>query len=88
MPVNRSHQRYLDILFTRAQAGRYPSHQILGRIEAAITDRETAERYVDLLMDEAERQRFPSLLMLDRARNVVTRLAVADTIEQLEAELD
>jgi hypothetical protein len=86
VPINRSHQRYLDVLFSRAEAGRYPSHQILGRIEAATADRETADRYIDLILDEAETQRFPSLQMLDRARHMVTRVSVADKIQEIEAE--
>lgn len=88
MPINRPHQRYLDTLFAKAEDGRYPSHQILARIESAITDRETAERYVDLLLKEAESQRYPSLRMLDRAYSVMTRMAVADTIERIEDEAD
>ena len=86
MPINRSHQRYLDVLFSRAEAGRYPSHQILSRIESATADRETADRYIDLLLDEAETQRYPSLQMLDRARHMVTRVSVADKIQEIEAE--
>ncbi|QBI18684.1 hypothetical protein ER308_03325 [Egibacter rhizosphaerae] len=88
MPVNSAHQRYVDYLFAQASAGRYPSHQILKRIEAAITDRETAERYVDLLLSEAENQRFPSLRMLDRANQIVTRMAAADVIERLDEEFE
>lgn len=87
MPINRSHQRYVDYLFAQARAGRYPSHRILDRIEAAITDRETAERYVDLLLEEAEHQLHPSLAMLDRANRVVTKLAVADATVRIEEEL-
>jgi hypothetical protein len=67
---------------------RYPSHRILERIEASITDREAAERYVDLLLSEAERQRYPSLLMLDRARRMVSRMAIADEFERQERQLE
>jgi hypothetical protein len=88
VPVNRSHQRYVDYLFAQARATRYPSHQILKRIEGAITDRETAERYVDLLMEEAESQRYPSLEMLDRANRIVTKMAVADVAIEVEQEFD
>jgi hypothetical protein len=88
VPVNRSHQRYVDYLFAQARATRYPSHQILNRLEGSITDRETAERYVDLLMEEAESQRYPSLEMLDRACRIATKLAVADVMNEIEDELD
>lgn len=83
MPINRSHARYLDVLFSRAGANRYPSHHVLARIEDSITDRATAERYVDLLLDEAEQQRYPSLRMLDRVRAVAHKMAVADVLDAL-----
>jgi hypothetical protein len=88
VPINRSHQRYLDVLFSRAESERYPSHQYLSRIESATTDRETAERYIDLLLDQAETQRYPSHLMMDRARHMVTKIAVADKIREIEEEID
>ncbi|WP_052667821.1 hypothetical protein [Nitriliruptor alkaliphilus] len=88
MPINRSHQRYVDYLFAQAHASRYPSHQILKRIEGAITDREIAQRYVDLLLEQAESQRYPSLEMLDRAVRIVKRLALADVIMDMEQELE
>jgi hypothetical protein len=88
VPVNRSHQRYVDYLFMQARANRYPSHQILKRIEGAISDGETAERYVDLLMEEAETQRYPSLEMLDRANRIVTRMVIADVASQAEDEIE
>jgi hypothetical protein len=87
VPINSAHQRYHDVLFGRADK-RYPSHRILERIEASITDREAAERYVDLLLSEAERQRYPSLLMLDRARRMVSRMAIADELERQERQLE
>lgn len=87
MPINTSHQRYLRTLFTRAEANHYPSHQILDRIEASITDRETAEAYVDLILSEAEEQLYPSLRMLDRANRIVVKLAVADKIREVEEDI-
>lgn len=81
MPINRTHQRYLDLLFNRAATERYPSHHLLQRIEEDITDRETAERYVDMLLSEAERHRYPSFHMLDRAERIMKLVAAADILE-------
>jgi hypothetical protein len=86
VPVNRIHQRYMDLLFDRASMERYPSHHLLQRIEEDITDRETAERYVDMLMSEAERHRFPSFHMVDRAARVMKLIAAADILEAAEQE--
>lgn len=87
MPVNAPHERYLRMLFTRVEATRYPSHQLLDRIEAAITDRETAEAYVDFLLSQAEGQAHPSLRMIDRANEVMAKMAVADVIDRIEDDL-
>jgi hypothetical protein len=84
VPINRTHERYLNLLFSRAAAERYPSHHLLQRIEEDITDRETAERYVDLILTEAEQHRYPSFHMIDRAQNVMKRIAAADIIEQYQ----
>lgn len=81
MPINRMHQRYLDLLFDRAATERYPSHHLLQRIEEDIADRETAERYVDMILDEAERHRYPSFHMIDRAQRVMKLIAAADIFE-------
>jgi ribonuclease HII len=86
VPVNRIHQRYMDLLFDRASMERYPSHHLLQRIEEDITDRETAERYVDMLMSEAERHRFPSFHMIDRAERVMKLVAAADIIAEQERQ--
>jgi hypothetical protein len=86
MAVNRIHQRYMDLLFDRAEMERYPSHHLLQRIEEDITDRETAERYVDMLMSEAERHRFPSFHMIDRAARIMKLIAAADILEAAEQE--
>lgn len=86
MPINRSHDRYLSVLLGQAAGERFPSHRILERIEAAITDRPTAEAYVDLLLGHAEEQRYPSLRMVDRAARVVTQMAIADTAARLAAD--
>jgi hypothetical protein len=86
VPINRTHQRYLDLLFSRASAERYPSHHLLQRIEEDIADRETAERYVDMILAEAERQRFPSFHMIDRAERVMKLIAAADIFAAAEQE--
>ena len=84
MPVNPLHDRYLELLFAHIERGAPPSHQFLDRVEAAITDRETAERYVNLLLELMEQQRHPSLRILDRAGAVMAATAVADVAEDLD----
>lgn len=85
MPVNELQDRYLELLFTHLERGAHPSHRFLDRIEAAITDRETAERYVHLLLGLIEQQRHPSLHILDRAGRVMALTVVADVAEDVGA---
>lgn len=88
MPINRAQARYAEVLLSRARQGRYPSHHILDRAEAAITDREMAEAYLDVILDEAETQRHPSLRMLDRADGVIRQLVAADVVQALRERQD
>ncbi len=84
MPVNQLHDRYLELLFAHIERGAHPSHAFLERVEASITDRQTAERYVNLLLELVERQRHPSLHILDRAGRVMAATAIADVAEQVD----
>jgi hypothetical protein len=69
--------RYLAILMERIRQDRYPSHQLLDRIEAAFwTPRQVAE-YVDLLIEKADEAWYPSLQLLDRIHRVLAVTAAA-----------
>lgn len=45
---------------------RYPSHQLLDRLEGSLRTKEDVEAYAWLLERSMEGQRYPSLRMLDR----------------------
>lgn len=84
--VNAHHERYLTLLMDRARESEHPSHQQLARIESSLTDRSDAEAYVELLLDKSERQQHPSLRLIDRAGRIVRMLAIADRLDELEAQ--
>ena len=74
MAADDLRQRYERVLLSKLRDTKYPSATMLDRIEASITDRETAERYVNELIDRLEGDRYPSPPMIDRVRTLLGRL--------------
>lgn len=77
MPAEELRNRYVGLLLDRFSATRYPSAPMMDRIEAAVTDRRTAEEYVSRLLEAVEGDRFPSPTMLERANRLIARLEAA-----------
>lgn len=70
-------ERYLDLLMQRVRQDRYPSHQLLDRIEAAIFTPEQLTDYVDLLIEKLDEAWYPSGLLLDRVQRLLAFVARA-----------
>jgi hypothetical protein len=70
--------RYLAMLMERVRQDRYPSHQLLDRIEAAFWTPEQVAEYVDLLLEKADESWYPSLQLLDRIHRVLAATAAAE----------
>ncbi len=69
-------QRYYDILIERVRTDRYPSHQLLNRIEQTMWTTEQIADYTDALLDKLDESWYPSPEMLDRVERVMHRVAV------------
>jgi hypothetical protein len=69
-------QRYYDLLMERVRSDRYPSHQLLNRLEASIYTPEQVIEYVDMLIAKNDESWYPSGQMLDRVERML-RLAAA-----------
>jgi hypothetical protein len=67
-------ERYLEMLMERIRQDRYPSHQLLDRIEASIWTSQQMVQYVDLLLEKVDESWYPSKQILDRIQR---QLAVA-----------
>jgi hypothetical protein len=63
-------ERYVEILMEKVRADRYPSGDLMDRIEAKIQTREQAEGYLELLFEKIEGSRYPSKELLDRIGRV------------------
>ncbi len=69
-------QRYYDLLMERVRNDRYPSHQLLNRLEATIYTPDQVIEYVDMLIAKNDQSWYPSGQMLDRLERML-RLAAA-----------
>ena len=70
-------EHYFEVLMHRARHDRYPSHQMLDRIELALATSEQVAEYVDMLISKVDETWYPSGQMLDRVQNMLERTAVA-----------
>jgi hypothetical protein len=70
-------QRYYDILMVRVRNARYPSHQLLDRLEATIFSSEQMREYMDLLLEKVDESWYPSGQLLDRIDRMLRLAAVA-----------
>jgi hypothetical protein len=61
----------------RVRNDRYPSHQLLDRLEAAIYTPEQLAEYVDVLVQKLDESWYPSGQLLDRAHRILTLAAAA-----------
>ena len=66
MEASSAHDRYIALLLERVKDDRYPSGELMDRLEAGITSREHAQEYFEFLMERVEESRYPSKQMLDR----------------------
>ena len=65
MPITAAHHRYMEVLLQKIYADRYPSGELMDRVEILL-DREHVDDYVELLFEKIEKDRYPSKQLLDR----------------------
>jgi hypothetical protein len=70
-------QHYFDVLMTRVRNDRYPSHQLMDRIEIALATPEQVADYTDMLIEKVDEAWYPSWDMLDRIQRMMERTAAA-----------
>ena len=69
-------QRYFDLLMERASEDRYPSHEMLNRIESSFWTPEQVALYVNMLLDNVDDSWYPSHQILDRIERILRMAAV------------
>jgi hypothetical protein len=65
-------QQYYDLLVERVRADRFPSHQLLDRIETSLMTPQQISDYVSLLLEKVNQTRYPSHQLLDRIERLLT----------------
>lgn len=70
-------QRYLDVLMERVREDRYPSHQLLDRIEAALFTSEQVADYAELLLEKIDESWYPSGQLMNRLQRILAFVAHA-----------
>jgi hypothetical protein len=65
MPITKAHDRYMRLLLEKIAMDRYPSGELMDRVEILL-DQEHIDDYVELLFEKIERDHYPSKQMLDR----------------------
>jgi hypothetical protein len=70
-------ERYLELLMKRVRTDRYPSHQLLDRIEASFWTADQVYEYVDMLLDKTDETWYPSHQLLGRIQRLLAVTATA-----------
>ena len=70
-------QHYFDVLMHRVRNDKYPSHQLMDRIEVALATPEQVAEYVAMLIEKVDETWYPSHQMLDRIQRLLERSAAA-----------
>jgi hypothetical protein len=74
MATTSAHDTYVELLFDKVRDDRFPSGELLDRIEAALTTRAQAEEYLQMLVGKVEECRYPSHQLLDRIERLAARI--------------
>jgi hypothetical protein len=67
-------ERYVELLMEKVRDDRYPSGELLDRIELALRTRGQAAAYLELLHEKVGDDRYPSGEMLNRIERNMQRV--------------
>ena len=65
-------ERYYELILEKIAGDRYPSGELMDRLEAAITNLDQLRHYLEVLLAKIENDHYPSKQMLDRVRRLAT----------------
>ena len=66
--------KYVDILMEKVREDRYPSGDLMDRIEQSMQSRAQAEQYVEVLFEKMGEARYPSKDLMNRIERVAPLL--------------
>jgi hypothetical protein len=65
MPITQAHDRYMKLLLEKIAIDRYPSGELMDRVEILL-DEDHVDAYVEILFEKIESCHYPSKQLLDR----------------------
>ena len=66
--------KYVDMLMEKVREDRYPSGDLMDRIEVSLQSRGQAEQYVEVLFEKMGEARYPSKDLMNRIERVAPLL--------------
>ena len=71
MNVDKLRDAYMETVLERITSVRYPSLELMDRVEYLAHKREYAEQFVAYLIDSVERVQYPSHQIMDRIERIL-----------------
>ena len=68
--MSEAQERYYELVLEKVAADRYPSGELMDRLESAMSSREQLQEYLDVLLEKIEADQYPSKQMLDRVHRL------------------
>jgi hypothetical protein len=75
MDATKPRDTYVEMLIGKVREDRYPSGQLMDRIEASFSQPEQVLEYLEVLMEKVDDSRYPSGQLLDRIERLSGMLA-------------
>ena len=75
MDMEELQERYMDAVLDRITSCRYPSKEMMDRVENVAVTREQAERFVMYLIATVQGVKYPSHELMDRAERILFGIA-------------
>jgi hypothetical protein len=70
-------QHYFEVLMHGVRNDKYPSHQLMNRIERALATSDQIADYTEMLIEKVDETWYPSGQMLERIQRMLERTAAA-----------
>jgi hypothetical protein len=64
--MSEANDRYVQYILSRIDADRYPSGELMDRVELALASEQHVAAYLDILFDKVDDCHYPSRHILDR----------------------
>jgi hypothetical protein len=64
--MSEANDRYVDYILRRIDQDKYPSGELMDRVELALDSQEHVAAYLDVLFEKVESCNYPSRFILDR----------------------